>query len=251
MKYPPILLTDIEPSYLLLWNIRMKNKIFIFFAIVTVIIYGNLAWGQDAAVPKIAFEEKIFAAGEVLEGIQVEHIYKVYNKGNAVLKIYKVSPSCSCTVASFDKEIPPGGEGKIKVTFNTRNRWGEHTKYVRVISNDPQKKLEQLVLKAYIKPLIKIIPGSSVTLRGKPGEVKRMELTIMANVDEPLNIIPEKFSLDGKVSYMLEEVEKGKRYKITFENNPDAPGRFKGGLRLKTNYKEKPKIDIRINSRFF
>jgi hypothetical protein len=36
--------------------------------------------------------EKGFNAGEVLEGAIIEHTYKVYNKGEAVLRITKISP---------------------------------------------------------------------------------------------------------------------------------------------------------------
>jgi hypothetical protein len=94
------------------------------------------------------------------------------------------------------------------------------------------------------------MPYGSVALSGKSGETKNRVLTISAGLDKPLKIEPGLFTLKGKVSYILEEVEKGKKYEINFQNNPEAKGHFKGFLRLSTNYKEKPKIDIRIDSRF-
>ena len=72
------------------------------------------------------------------------------------------------------------------------------------------------------------MPSSSVTLRGKQGETKSVDLSISAGLDEPLKLEPGKFTLEGKVSYSLEEVVKGKRYKITFKNNPDISGSFNG-----------------------
>lgn len=77
-----------------------------------------------------------------------------------------------------------------------------------------------------------------------------MDLNIFAGLDKPLKITPDKYNLEGKVSYAIEEIKKGKQYKITFKNNPDVSGRFDGGLRLRTNYKEKPEIKIVISSRF-
>ena len=127
---------------------------------------------------------------------------------------------------------------------------GRIKKSIRVQSNDPKKKQEYLIFEGSIKPWIKLMPSGRVTLSGKPGETKSVDLTISAVVDKPLKIKPGKFSLEGKVSYSLEEIEKGKQYKITFKNNPDVSGRFDGGLRLITNYQEKSKIDIRISSRF-
>ena len=94
------------------------------------------------------------------------------------------------------------------------------------------------------------MPNSNVILRGKSGETKSRVLTISAELEKPLKIEPGLFTLKGKVNYILEEVEKEKKYKINFQNNPEAKGHFKGFLRLSTNYKEKPKIDIRIDSRF-
>ena len=124
------------------------------------------------------------------------------------------------------------------------------SKSISVESNDPKKKREQLTIEASIIPLIRLMPSSSVILRGKQGETKSVDLAISTGLDKPLEIEPVKFTLEGKVSYSLEEVEKGKQYRITFKNNPDVSGNFDGGLRLSTNYKEKPKIDIRIFSRF-
>lgn len=130
------------------------------------------------------------------------------------------------------------------------NRSGKLKKSISVYSNDPRKKREHLTIEASIKPLIKLMPSRSVTLRGKPGETKSRVLTISAGSDRPLKIKPGKFTLEGKVSFALEEIEEGKQYKITFKNNPDVSGNFPGGLKLSTNYKEKPEIKIRIYSRF-
>ena len=69
----------------------MKNRIFI-PAVLTVLLFSGLAWGQDAAAPEIFFKEKTFVADEVLEGTPVEHTYTVYNRGNAVLRIFNVRP---------------------------------------------------------------------------------------------------------------------------------------------------------------
>ena len=68
----------------------MKKRVFIFPALIIVTFFGGLAWGQGAVAPEIFFKEKAFSAGEVLEGVLIEHTYTVYNKGNAELDIQKV-----------------------------------------------------------------------------------------------------------------------------------------------------------------
>jgi hypothetical protein len=228
----------------------MKKRAFI---ISTLIIMTSclMVYSEQPLSPNIFFKEKGFVAGEVQEGTIVEHSYKVYNKGGAVLRINSVKTSCGCTAAEFDRAIPPGGEGRIRVTFNTMGRSGRSIKSINVFSNDPEKRNETLTLEATIKPLLMITPSTIITLTGKRGEMKSVEVLISAGLDKPLNIEPEGFTLDGgKISYKIETVEAGKQYRVVFRNNPDIQGNFNGELRLRTNYMEKPRIKIAVRSRF-
>lgn len=73
---------------------------------------------------------------------------------------------------------------------------------------------------------------------------------IKAGLDKPLALTPEEFNLEGKLTYRIEEIEKGRRFKIHFTSIPGPSQRFNGFLNLKTNYPEKPIINIRIRGRF-
>ena len=106
------------------------------------------------------------------------------------------------------------------------------------------------MLDASIKRAIKVMPSESVTLSGKLGEIKSKDLFISSELDKPLEIKPGKFTLKGKVNYRLEVIKAEKEYKISFRNNPDVAGNFRGYLKLSTNYRENNEIIIRINSVF-
>jgi hypothetical protein len=69
----------------------MKKRT-LFLSLIIIMLSGLIASGQEPLAPKIAFMEKGFNAGEALEGAIIEHTYKVYNKGEAVLRITKISP---------------------------------------------------------------------------------------------------------------------------------------------------------------
>ncbi|MGD9159056.1 MAG: hypothetical protein PVG39_11665 [Desulfobacteraceae bacterium] len=69
----------------------MKNRVFILFALIIVFLSSPI-WGQDETAPEIFFKEKAFTADEVMEGTPIEHTYTVYNRGNALLKIFRVRP---------------------------------------------------------------------------------------------------------------------------------------------------------------
>ncbi|MFP5212254.1 MAG: hypothetical protein ACLGPL_02640 [Acidobacteriota bacterium] len=51
-------------------------------------------------------------------------------------------------MAHFDRAIPPGGEGKIKLRLNPSSCRGETEKSTLVTTNDPKKSYFMLVLKA-------------------------------------------------------------------------------------------------------
>ncbi|MBD3219243.1 MAG: DUF1573 domain-containing protein [candidate division Zixibacteria bacterium] len=47
--------------------------------------------------------------------------------------------------------IPPGGEGKIEVTFDSKKRRGKSIKHITVESNDPVSPKESLTISAYVE----------------------------------------------------------------------------------------------------
>ena len=65
---------------------------------------------------------------------------------------------------------------------------------------------------------------------------------IRGQLDEPLELTPIEFSLEGKVNYRVEELEQGRRFKIHFTNIPGPQKSYQGFLKLKTNYIETPEI---------
>jgi hypothetical protein len=65
-----------------------------------------------------------------------------------------------------------------------------------------------------------------------------------------LEIKKTGISFDEKDLMKLEEIENGRRFEIRLTSIPGAPQTDPGCLNLKTNYPEKPEINIRIRGRF-
>ena len=152
-------------------------------------------------------------------------------------------------MANYDKAIPPGGEGKITLKVNTRGYDGWISKRAQVHTNDPRRRIMKLTIKAFVKVAIQLSPRY-VYLTGKPGQTVTRAVEISARLDRPLRIETEHFTLDSKVNYHIEEIDKGKRYRINFTNVPGPSESFRGLLELTTNYPERPKIRIPIRGRF-
>jgi hypothetical protein len=58
-----------------------------------------------------------------------------------------VEASCGCTTPKYDKKpIPPGGEGKIEVEFNSSGRYGKQYKVINIFANVPEKVIELKII---------------------------------------------------------------------------------------------------------
>ena len=105
----------------------------------------------DNSLPVIEFESKTHDFGIIVEGERVSWTYKFKNTGGSNLIITDASSTCACTVPKYSKKpIPPGGEGKIEVVFNSDNRPGSNHKNVRVMSNtQPNVTILELTAEVY------------------------------------------------------------------------------------------------------
>ncbi len=106
-----------------------------------------------------------------------------------------------------------------------------------------------LRVKAFVKVPIYVSPRY-VRLYGKEGQSVTRVIEIRAGLEKPLTLEPGQFNLEGKVKYTIEEIEKGRRFKVRFTAIPSPSQTYRGFLKLKTNYPEKPEITIRIRGRF-
>lgn len=93
--------------------------------------------------PEVTFEKMAHDFGPILSGEKVAYNFRFTNTGNAPLIIISTRSGCGCTVGDYPKEpIPPGGEARVKVMFNSAGRRGFQSESVRVVTNaTPQEYL--------------------------------------------------------------------------------------------------------------
>jgi hypothetical protein len=152
-------------------------------------------------------------------------------------------------VAHFDKAIPPGGEGKIQIKVKTKGYQGTIHKSARVYTNDPANNIVKLSIKAVIQVPI-YVSSRRVNLYGTEGQVLTKLVEVRAELNKPLELTPGQFNLAEKLTYTIEEIEKGRKFQVRFTNIPGPVQSYHGFLKLKTNYPEKPEITIPITGRF-
>lgn len=112
---------------------KMKKSIII----ATIILAATLQmWGQEAAAPKIVFEETVFNFDTIMQNGSAEHVFCFANEGDAPLLITSAFSSCGCVVPEWPREpIAPKAKASIKVKYNT-SKVGAFTKVIIVKSND-------------------------------------------------------------------------------------------------------------------
>ena len=152
-------------------------------------------------------------------------------------------------MASYDRSIPPGGEGKITLKLDTKGYEGKLRKTAIVYTNDPKTQQDMLFIEALIQTPI-MISERIISLRGTTQEIITKTVDIRGELNKPLKLDPVEYTLDKKVKFNMEEVAKGEHYRITFTSIPNVGNAYQGLLKFRTNYPEKPEIVIYVRGRF-
>lgn len=89
---------------------------------------------QNPPIIEFAVAEHDF--GKIIDGAKVSYTFKFKNIGGTDLIINQVKTSCGCTASKYTTEpVPPGGEGKVQLTFDGSNRRGFNNKVATVVAN--------------------------------------------------------------------------------------------------------------------
>jgi hypothetical protein len=93
--------------------------------------------GQGA--PVISFDKDQHQFGTIFSGERVVYSFRFTNTGDAPLVITGTRSSCGCTAGEYTKDpVPPGGQGRVSVEFNSAGRNGFQSETLWVMTNtDP------------------------------------------------------------------------------------------------------------------
>jgi hypothetical protein len=154
------------------------------------------------------------------------------------------------------KEIPPGGEGKIDVTFKTKGRRGANNKKITVSSNDPAEPQVQLTVKAELEIALEITPpvvSFGTVPRGK-SRTESVKLIGRDAANAKVTSVTVVMALAGGVpnttnsQVLLAKPGEGTQAgSVEISLVPDAvAGRFDGRLSIKTDHPDVPELPLRV-----
>jgi hypothetical protein len=193
-------------------------------------------------------KESEYDFGSVPRGASVIHVFTIKNEGTEDLVIENVELMERFTTVRVLKTIPPGGEGKITVTFETVRVGGEFRTGVILSTNDPENPKIVFVMKGRVSDPIDVLPYSAVFLTSFRGESAERSLSIVNNDIEPL-FIKEVRSEGESFHAELQTIRENMEYRLSVRSNPHAsPGKYKEILWLSTNNEKIPRLKIVVNN---
>lgn len=138
--------------------------------------------GDQAPAPKVLIDETAIDFGKVLNTGRVERKVTVANTGSGAAQVLGLSPSCSCVSAAIDtREIAPGGEAVITVTFDpTKLKAGPNQQRILVTTTDPDPAGARVTINVSATVVTPVEVSPEVPTFGEvmKGTTKTLKLTV-------------------------------------------------------------------------
>ena len=181
------------------------------------------------------------------EGQKLIHEFVIKNQGDIELNILSVIPSCSCVSHSFDRAIPPGGEGVIKIGLKTDGYGGKQLhRSILVKTNDPNNKKIYLTVTGKVTSLVTIKPAM-VSLSGTPGQNLEALVTISPakNFNMKILAMTQKFNTPIKAELVAPE-QSNRDWHIKITTYSDKADDLYDIITLQTDNPIKPELKVRV-----
>jgi len=206
-----------------------------------------LAAGLAAeAEPRLAVTETVHDFGKVFEDKALAYTFLIKNDGTAPLRVEEVDPDCACTVADYDRVIPPGGQGKLTLTIKPYSVLRDFIKHTKVRFNDPARPELELTVKGYVQPIIEIQPNHIVRLRGRADEDLRGEVRFISHLAAPWQITSFDNSIPQRIAVSVKAEKPGQVYVLEVRNISRVSGNYGGKIELHTTSRERPRLIVRV-----
>lgn len=182
--------------------------------------------------------------GNLIKGQVETHAFVLRNTGSEPLTIERAFPSCGCTVAEFDRTIPPGGEGKVHAVLDTTGITGKGTTAIGIFVEGDSEPAAVLQLAYDVSPKLLAHPGYARWIYVQHEEQGTIAQTVYANDSadfEVVSVEPPMSAID--VSFReAEPAERqegfaGKQWVVSATLGAEAPaGPIEGFIDVHTTH---------------
>ncbi len=204
--------------------------------------------GISTGQPKFGIEGgKAFDFGNLYTVSPVVRELRITNKGDDTLRITDVSGSCGCTGTLLsDSDIPPGGSGMLKITFDPAKFRDKVEKVVSMKTNDPSDANPHVSFSANVVHILDLdqthlvfstLQDSAVTTVVTIRNLSKGRVTITGTTSSSPEVVVE---LSGGV------LEPGGEASILCRVKPTRPGILRGDISLSTDHPLIPTVGLRF-----
>ncbi len=221
---------------------------------------------DKAHAPQITCGKPKFDFGNVDEGPDIVHKFRVVNRGKGTLKIKSVSTSCGCTAAvagskypvppedkaqGFTAVIPPGGFDNIVATYHTNGRPGHATKFITVSCNDPANPGFQLQLDMTVERDVDLQPDRLYLYNIKHGQAHPSTLKVLGKAGEDLQVLSAVSTGNVVTVTSVTPYKDDSTNRSGATIQVDVPvtlaiGSFTDSISIKTNNAKKPEVTVPV-----
>ncbi len=199
-----------------------------------------------AAGPRAEVPATLHDFGEVFEDKELTHTFVIKNTGDATLEIKDIDADCACTTTESDRRIPPGGQGRLKLTIAPYSVMRQFKKETKVFLNDPARSPVVFRLTGYARPFVEIQPSHVVRLRGKPGEDLRGQVRFISHLPTPFEITGFTTDIPHLIDVNIKAEQPGKIYLVEVRNKSRDQGNYQGLITLSTTSAKRPRLVMRV-----
>lgn len=203
-----------------------------------------------ASGPKLVVEDADFNFGEVFQGRKIEHTFRFRNAGDATLVVDKVRSSCGCTAALLSsQQIPPGGAGEIRTTFDSGRFRGAVAKTVYLYVNDPQQPVTQFHLRGTVRPELVMVPEQADFGRLIPGRSAEVRISLTNQGDQEITLsTPETTSPELQAELTGTGLPVGSSVQLVVKVKPrEGKPRLSGYVMVKTSSPQVPELRLPVH----
>ena len=184
--------------------------------------------------------------GTVTQAEKVVHAFTLRNDGAAPLTIERVELSDAGMTARFERVIPSGAAGQIRIEWLTGQLAGKVEAEAVVHFTPPARPLA-LGLMGVVRPSIEFLPYPAVFVSVFTGQTAERHVRIVNHEPRPLAIT--RLEGGGRVfAAALDTVEAGKVYDLRVQVPAGVPpGRYQEAVYIDTDHPRRPRIPIAVH----
>lgn len=187
-----------------------------------------------------------FDFGRLFTVMPVSKDLTIRNTGDDTLKIKNVSGSCGCTGTLLsNRQIPPGGSGTLKITFDPAKFNGGVEKVVSMHTNDPDAPNPHIYFTATIAQILEL-DQDHLVFYTRPDSVSTTTIMVRNRSEVPVTITGVTASPpDVTTELSADTLPPGGETVLRCSVRPVKPGILKGDLIIKTDHPSIPTLTLR------